>query len=488
MATKNQLTILSIILGCVALNLIYWAPELIYDDKIIYRYFGLVIYKGGVPYRDAFDNKPPVIFFLNALSWLTGYRLIWIIDTALILLATLLFYNLCKKKKLAYPWFLPLLFNLIIRNYLICYGNGTTREYTATLLLIFFCAIHFSNKIKFILLGSLLSLTFWLQQDAVFTILPLTVYALFIDQAITEKRVVKIFRFILGFLIITIPIVFYFAYHGSLVYLWNDTFLFNLNIPRDPFSLLSEIKLIKRAIHDSELEMAFYISLILGMACLMSTRKIKALPVVAFLTLFASFSAEYLTGRMKIGPGYLHYLLPLAAAIPILVFVVFTDRELSFLQNGRTQCVLMIMLCSTLFLGMLRTTVGKLSEKNQLAPTTESSDIDFLNKQNLSDFQLYVFDDTYLISLYNKYGILSPSRWNYHFFGGSQINWDNDPHLLNEILYDLIKHKTRFILDCSDSWNYQSNKIFYPQWKKFLHDHYTILISDSLNRKLWRIQ
>jgi hypothetical protein len=60
--------------------------------------------------------------------------------------------------------------------------------------------------------------------------------------------------------------------------------------------------------------------------------------------------------------------------------------------------------------------------------------------------------------------------------------------LLNDVPSDLQKHKTTFILDCSDSWNYQNDKIFYPVWKKFLESHYTYLMSDSLNRKLWRIQ
>jgi hypothetical protein len=138
--------------------------------------------------------------------------------------------------------------------------------------------------------------------------------------------------------------------------------------------------------------------------------------------------------------------------------------------------------------GTLRTAAEKLSRKDQFTEEAGLPEIDFLNKQNLSDYQLYVFDDTYLIHLYNRYGILSPSKWNYHFFGNSQINWDNHPSLLNDVLSDLQKHKTTFILDCSDSWNYQNDKIFYPVWKKFLESHYTYLMSDSLNRKLWRIQ
>ena len=36
-------------------------------DSEVFRYIGMVIANGGVPYRDAFDHKPPMIYFLAAL-------------------------------------------------------------------------------------------------------------------------------------------------------------------------------------------------------------------------------------------------------------------------------------------------------------------------------------------------------------------------------------------------------------------------------------
>jgi hypothetical protein len=487
MTKKELFTILSLALGSIALNCIYWAPELIYDDKIIYKYLGLVIYKGFVPYKDAFDNKPPIIFFFNALSWLTSYRFVWILDTLLILLATLLFYNLCRKRNIIWPWLLPVLFNLIIRNYLISYGNGTTREYTAAMLLLFFCVNYFVYSYKFIVMGILAALTLWTQQDAVFTLLPLAIYALFTDRSAEEKISKRLLFFIFGGLLVTIPILVYFIAHQSLYFLWHDTFIFNFIVPRQTVSLITEIKSIKRSLHDSEMEMAFYISLILGTAGFFWASKKKTLILIALLTLFTSFIAEFLTGRMQNGSGYMHYLLPLSAGIPILMFALFTNPELPFLREQHVQIIIMIIMCSVLFLGTLRTAINKLSGE-YIEATPKMPALEFLDKQILTDYQLYVFDDTYYISLYNRYRILSPSRWNYHFYDHSPVNWDNDPQLLNEILLDLEKHRTRFVLDCSNIWNYQKDKKFYPKWKKFLNEHYTLMISDSLNRELWRIQ
>ena len=64
---KERFFLLLLILISIALNLLNIpTSELFYDDKEIFKYAGLVIYKGGVPYRDFFDHKPPLIYFLNA--------------------------------------------------------------------------------------------------------------------------------------------------------------------------------------------------------------------------------------------------------------------------------------------------------------------------------------------------------------------------------------------------------------------------------------
>jgi len=67
---KENRTIVIIVPGCVLLSFLF-SPHfaLFFNDKEISKYAGLVIFKGGVPYRDAFDHKPPLIYFLNALGW-----------------------------------------------------------------------------------------------------------------------------------------------------------------------------------------------------------------------------------------------------------------------------------------------------------------------------------------------------------------------------------------------------------------------------------
>ena len=41
-----------------------------HQDSYAYRYIGMLIAKGGMPYLDAFDNKGPVLYIINWLGYL----------------------------------------------------------------------------------------------------------------------------------------------------------------------------------------------------------------------------------------------------------------------------------------------------------------------------------------------------------------------------------------------------------------------------------
>jgi hypothetical protein len=463
--------------------------ELFFDDKEIFRYAGLVIYKGGVPYRDFFDHKPPLIYFLNAFYWYFDSWAPWLLDTFIVLFSTLLFYWLCRKNKLPWPWLLPLIYNLLIRYSLVSYGYGMTREYTAVFLLMFFCIMQGNAKYKSYLMGLLTGLSFWMQQDSLVTLLPFLIYSLCSSEETlpdTWKR--KALGMTAGFITISGPLLFYFISHKSLAYLWEDAFLFNLHAPGNHTGIIEKIRNCKHALHEVEFEMPFYTALILGITSMFFKNKKPVLLRIGILTLILAFSAELLTGRMKPGSSFVYYLLPLAAAIPILVYIVFTETQASFLQDKRAQFVFSIMLGTTLLLGTLRYASGFEFSGNRNDRIPETPGMDYLKTQSLSDGQLYVFDDSNFIYLYNYFGILSPSPWIYQYFWSWGRDWDADNKIFYSILRDLQFQKTRFILDCSESRNSFRNRPVYGEWRKFIDSHYTLVAKDNLNRKLWKIQ
>ena len=487
---KERYSLLLIILGSISLNIMNLPFLEIYsDDKEIFKYAGLVIYKGGVPYRDFFDHKPPLIYFLNSLNWYSGAWLPWLLDTMLVVFATLLFYWLCRKSKMAWPWFLPLIFNLLIRYSLVSYGTGMTREYTTIFLLMFFCIMQGSAKYKFYLMGILTGLAFWMQQDSILTFAPFIFFSFFTSsENPTVSISKKLFTLSLGFMIISIPVFSYFILHRSLTWLWNDAFAFNLHTPGIPVSISEKIKSCKHALHEVEFEMPFYTALTLGIASLFLKSKKPALLYTSILALFLSFSAELISGRMKPGTSFVYYLLPLAATIPILVYVVFNDTQVFFLQDKRAQLIFNILTSITLVLGTLRYASGFTFSGNKENKYAITPGIEYLKSQSVADYELYVFDDSNFMYLYNYFGILSPSPWIYQYFWSWSPTWDADNKIFHSILNDLHTHKTRFILDCSESHNSFRNRSAFGEWKKFLESNYSLVFKDNSNRKLWRIQ
>jgi hypothetical protein len=490
MIKKQHYSLILIILGSVALNFLN-SPvnEIFFDDKEIFKYVGLVIYKGGVPYRDVFDHKPPLIYFLNAFNWWFDAWMPWLMDTCLVLFATLLFYWLCRKNRLARPWILPLLFNLLIRYSLISFGNGMTREYTGTFLLIFFCVMQGNARYKFFILGMLVALTGWMQQDALLTLAPFLIYSIFISEKPTKNELGKrIISMASGFVVICLPVIIYFSNHQSFKWLWKDAFLFNLNAPGSRPGIISQFKTIKHTIHEAEFEMAFYTALILGLASLLLKNKSRTLTYMALLTLVFSFAGEFLSGRLASGPGFIYYLLPLAATIPIMLYVVFTEAPISFLQDKTAQLILSIIAGTTILFGTIRYAAGFHWSAGKDTLFAKDPEIEYLKSIPLSDYELFVFDDSNLIYLYNYHKILCPTPWIYHYFWSWDKNFDPDYKVLLSIFRDLQTHSTRFILDCSTARNDIKNKKVYGLWQQFLQSHYVPVMKYPSNRVLWRIQ
>jgi len=164
---RKHTFVLFFILGISFLLSCCFSPpfDLMFDDREVFSYAGMAILKGLVPYRDFFDHKPPGIFFINAAgSLLGGLWGLWAINTVLVLSATWLLYRTCVQYRMAFPWLLPLLFNLMIRDNLITMGAGMTREYTTIFFVFFFCIYMGKSRFREMLLGLFTGLIFFTQQ------------------------------------------------------------------------------------------------------------------------------------------------------------------------------------------------------------------------------------------------------------------------------------------------------------------------------------
>ena len=94
-------TVLIFLALSVVLSLRY-APSVIGQgrDSGIFAYTGKMIREGGLPYRDLWDNKPPGVYYLDALAFLlfgTTRWAIWFVDTGSVFAASLVLFWLVRR-------------------------------------------------------------------------------------------------------------------------------------------------------------------------------------------------------------------------------------------------------------------------------------------------------------------------------------------------------------------------------------------------------
>lgn len=460
----------------------------LYGDTEIFLYVGRQMRKGSVPYRDIFDHKPPLIFFLNYAGLLLGSWGQWIIDTGITLLATVLFYRLCKRYKLAFPWILPLLFNLMLRDYLICMSMGFTREYTAIGVLIFFCVLLDESKSRYYWLGLLSGLIFFMQQEQAFQLIPFLLYS-FIKRDERLSIPMRIVQVGIGFTALLLPLVLYFAVNHSLSDFWNDAFSFNIGWYTTTFkeSFGVHLRRVKRVLDAGNFEVVFMVSTLLGIASLFFRHTDKKLLLTALAGVVLSMIPEFMGGRSSPVDFY-HYFIPLSASLCILLFVVFAFTGESALLDRKMQGIFCLLAgCSVFYTALAYGTHLRPKSNTSVA---SSASMQYLRKHPPRDYQLYQFGNSDFVYAYNEFKITAPTRWIYQNFWKLYNNWDADHAILQGIIDDLSRHHTKYILDCIYSDHWFQDRGAYELWHSFLIQNYEEVLQPQweADARLWKLK
>ena len=471
------------------LSLLYCPPvDIWYDDKVIFHYAGLLIARGGIPYLDFFDHKPPLIYFLNYAGLILGPWGLWLIDTLLVTGATLLFYERCRKKQFTYPIILPLFFNLLIRNYLVCQGIGMTRAYTAIFLLIAFCILLKKSRYTFFWLGLLTAATFLMQQDQLLPLLPLLAYAFAADRPTTRLFLERLINAAAGFLTISIPILLYFGIHHALTAFWRDAFLFNFSWYADKGPFSEQFRAVHAALKATDTGMPLLVCLSLAITALfLHTTKEKKLLLAALLATALAFGPQLFSARLALlGASFYYYFLPLSAVLPILIFTVWASAGDPFLRGKISQLFFGFLLCAPLLYNAAQHATH-LTRHNERS-VTATPEFQFLRRQPPSDYQFYVFGNNNWAYAYDTFRILAPSPWIYHHFWTWYPRWDADHHILASIGHDLLAHHTRYVLDFSEPATF-ADPSAYSWWKTFLQQYYQpVEMPGTPGVTLWQIR
>lgn len=75
----------------------FWRNGQSFTDSSVFKYIALVMSNGGMPYRDTFDHKGPLLYILNYVgNRISYYRGIWIIEFAFIGATVVSFYKIAR--------------------------------------------------------------------------------------------------------------------------------------------------------------------------------------------------------------------------------------------------------------------------------------------------------------------------------------------------------------------------------------------------------
>lgn len=211
--------------------------ELPNRDYGFYAYIGKLIAKGQLPYRDAWESKPPAIFYLNAIALRLGRGSrwgIWLVEYLFLFSAIAASYHLLKKLWGTTPalfgvmvWLWGLDFTLV--------GGNYTEEYPLLfhfIALIVFLALIDSpkNRLFNLSLGLILAFSFLFRpNNAIVEVMAILVLAitLIVQRKISELVFVT-FWVTAGFLIPIAVTSAYFAYHGLFWDMVEASILYNL--------------------------------------------------------------------------------------------------------------------------------------------------------------------------------------------------------------------------------------------------------------------
>lgn len=214
--------------GCKAIN---------YSDGSIYQYLGYLILKGKIPYRDAFDHKGILLYFINALGYYINRQWgIWFINLLFMILILFFSYRILRIH-------LTRMISIVVC--IIVYSDFPTDHWVwntpdffsvlfemvvVYLIIKSLFAQKILSRMELLLIGCCISCGFWMKQTTMF---PIYIFILFICMGeIIKKEYMKvlyyIFWLLLGFAAVSFSLIVYFVKNNALYEMIRDYFVFNI--------------------------------------------------------------------------------------------------------------------------------------------------------------------------------------------------------------------------------------------------------------------
>ena len=225
-----------------------------YIDANVYKYVGQVIRDGGMPYRDVFDHKGPLLYLIHAVGgYIHEYKGEWVFEFAAIFVTACMFYLIarllkCKPRQALLATIVPL--TLLESTMGGTFGAGGC----CCLFAMPFTSISLYIFLKYFISGKVKNISVWLCGlccGAVLMLRPnvIAVWAVFgiiiAIRTIRKKQIRDLLRFIAFFLLgvasVVAPCVIWLAANGALVDFYEQFIEFNFFYSSSGVNMMSRL-------------------------------------------------------------------------------------------------------------------------------------------------------------------------------------------------------------------------------------------------------
>lgn len=321
------------------------------SDSGIFMEVGKEVCNGKILFKEIFDHKGPLLFFINAIpqNFIHGTFGIWFTEFIFMFISIILIFKISKKFfKNTIVSIIPPISYMAFSAYTIQYGN-MSEEYSnffCIIALYIFINFYFSKKKKISNLSSIiLGVTFMavvmIRMNNSPTIVSTTIFIFF--YLLLNKRfkeVIKYFLYyILGCIICIVPILSYFVYNKSLYDFFYGTFIFNFMYEGD--SLLHNIKFLLFTTK-STFKIVLWVLILTSLLSVIISFVKKNLIMAVFLSLNIIIT---LVAICLSGHAFMHYLI--TGAPQFLLSIIVFLKELNLEKITPSIIFILIIFCTS---------------------------------------------------------------------------------------------------------------------------------------------
>lgn len=428
-----------------------------YRDSGVFLYFGWRILNGELPYRDIWDHKPPIIYYINALGLaLTNDSRwgVWLIEFFAILFAAALGYYLIKNLFGVFPALISLVLWLVTLIMTIQGGNLTT-EYTIPLQFAALWLIYNIEDANYphwhsFVLGIIGALAFFTKQTTIGIWIVIIFYLLFrLWTSVDRKRWVKeIILLVVGFGLITIGVVAFFGFQGSLNAFWNEVFVYNFvysSVTSGPFDRIAPvisgiIPLTKTGFFQIAL-MGYIIGFIMLIYKKGNPTKWNPLLILCLIDLPVELILVSVSGHI-----YGHYymvLLPLLCFFASVFLWSVNEMVTSWTTNRNANKMLLIGFIGILLWGSIYNIFDRVTSFNKV---NNDEVIEFITSNTNENEKILLWGAETGINFFAKRE--SPTRFVYLY--PLYLEGYADQTIIEEFLNDIIQNPPQLIIDTKD--------------------------------------